>query len=173
MTVDILTTQIFLGLDLLTIIFAVAIGIPVLVIAFMIWLDLKNAKKSVVLYFISEKQAELIDKEVNNGLITIGKRSIAVDTEKPLLLKAQGVFLKSFRPFHIIKHDRALPHHFTDKGVKIITGENLKSLIENKTLDKLLQPKGADKMQILFLILGIVIGAIMGYFIAGALAQAV
>lgn len=160
----------FLGISSELLLYIVALGAPVLIIGYILWMDIKNAKKSVVLYFSSEKECSLLDKSVEDGLIKFGKKSVLVDQEAPPLLKNQGMFLKTYRPLHIVKWDRALPHEFSEDGIKIISGTNLKNLIENKTLDKLLEPKGQDKMMLLWLALGLVLGVVLGYFVAQGMA---
>jgi hypothetical protein len=149
--------------------YIVCIGAPVLLVATILIQDIRAAKKSLILYFTSEKECEFLNKVVEDGMISVGKKKILVDTSEPPNIKSQGSILKSYRPFHVIKWDKALPMSFTDKGIKLMSGANLQNLLENKTLDKLLQPKGQEKMMLLWLVLGIVIGAIIGYAITKSL----
>ena len=125
----------------------------------------KNSQ-AMIMNYESESLVTFMNRKVKDGSIMIGKKQIHVDNVKPITVKMGGL-LKAHRPLYVIKWNLALPLHHTKSGTKVVTGENLKHLIENKTLEQLLKPKGADKAALLYIILGVVIGIMAGYIIAG------
>lgn len=144
-------------------VYFLAIGLPALIFLVLLFLDIMGAKKSVVLYFESNKIARFISIGVKDGMTQIKKKRFFVDTSSPPVVMG-GMLLRSFRPLYIFKHDRAVPMKVSKMGLESERSpENLKNLMENKTLDQLLTPKSSGGVQLLFLIMGIVIGGLLAY----------
>jgi len=132
---------------------------------FIMALDIKDAKKSVFLYYNSNKQAQLKNAEVKDGLAKIGKKSFQVDDAFPTTIM-QGMFFRSRRPFHVVKHDVVIEQEFHDDGIHpVTTPDNLPKLLENATLKQFLSPPTSMGMAIAFMIIGLVIGGLGGYAI--------
>lgn len=133
---------------------------PVLIIFVILFTDIKDAKKALVLFYKTKNQGDFMDLPVKNGIIQIKENKYYAD-ETDVTLVPSGILLKSLRPLYVIKWDRVLPHKFTEKGLQMMSAENLTNFIENKTLTQLLTPKDAGKMTIVFLIVGVVMGALL------------
>jgi len=139
------------------------LGLPVIMFMLLIFIDMMGAKKSVVLYFESNKIARFLSIGVKDGMTQIKKKRFFVDTSSPPVVMG-GILIRSFRPLYIFKHDRAVPMKVSKQGLESERSpENLKNLMENKTLDQLLTPKSSGGVQLLFLIMGIVIGGLLAY----------
>jgi hypothetical protein len=151
--------------DPLTLALILSFGTPLLIFIVLVIMDMKENNKAKVLYFESEKLCRMLSREVKDGAIRIRDKLIAVDKAHPAHIPS-GMIVKSYRPFYVVKHDKALPFKFTDNGIEVISGSNLKNLTENKTLDQLLSPKNSSNAAILFLIIGAVIGGLFGYILA-------
>jgi hypothetical protein len=149
----------------MTLLWLFIIGVPVLMFLIMFLMEVRNSKKSIIFYFESESVINSLLTKIKDGRIFLGKKQVSVDKSSPLQMRT-GFLFKSFKPVYFIKHNLALPLRFTTKGIKVYTGENLKHLVENKTLEQLLKPKGADRAIILWLILGIIIGVLVGILLA-------
>lgn len=145
----------------------VLFGMPFLIFLYFVVQDSLSAKKSLVLYYETEKVARLIEKKVEDGMIDIGKKRYYVDEANPPLVPT-GTIVRSWRPFHVVKWNVALPQTFERDGVKTMTATNLKNFMENKALDQLLTPKGESKVAILVFIIGAVMGGLIGYLIANS-----
>lgn len=141
------------------------IGIPIIMFLILFLIEVRNSKKSLILYFETENLLNSLLTKIKDGRIFLGKKQISVDKASTLHMRT-GFMFKSYKPVYVIKHNLALPLHFTKAGIKVYTGENLKHLVENKTLEQLLKPKGADKQVILFLVIGAVIGILCGILLA-------
>lgn len=161
-------TWINMTLEPMALLILFCVALPVFVFGIFILNDLRNAKKSLIFFFQTENVIDVILTKIKDGRIFLGKKQISVDKSNPLQMRT-GFMLKSYKPVYFIKHNLALPLHFTKSGIKVYTGENLKHLVENKTLEQLLKPKGADRAVILWLVLGIVIGVMAGILLAGFL----
>jgi hypothetical protein len=144
------------------------IGMPILMLLVLFLIEVRNSKKSLILYFETENLLNSLLTKIKDGRIFLGKKQISVDKASTLHMRT-GFLFKSYKPVYVIKHNLALPLHFTKAGIKVYTGENLKHLVENKTLEQLLKPKGADRAIILWLVLGVVIGVMAGILLAGFL----
>lgn len=161
-----MAAELLLGLipmDIFVIIFS--LSMPLLLLIIVVIKDARDARKSIVLYLESEKHGYLLDKSVDSGQIQMGKKIFHVDEENPLVVPS-GMLVKSQRPFYILKWDKAIPLRILDKGLKVITPENLKSFMENKTLNQLLSPKDSNKMAIVMMIIGVLMGSMAGFIIA-------
>lgn len=153
--VDILTDPTFL-------LVIISLGFPFLMLLVLVAMDMIDSKKAKILYFDSENLCKMIGKKVKDGVVEIKKKQIHVDRVRPLNYLS-GFLVKSYRPLYIIKHDKALPCKFTEKGIEVISATNLKNLVENKTLDALLQPKQNNSMLFMVLVMGLICGAAVGY----------
>lgn len=161
-----MAAELLLGIipmDIFVIIFS--LSMPLLLLIIIVIKDARDAKKSIVLYLESEKHGYLIDKYVDDGQIQMGKKIFHVDEENPLVVPS-GMLVKSQRPFYILKWDKAVPLRILDKGLKVIAPENLKAFMENKTLNQLLSPKDSNKMAIIMMIIGVLMGGMAGFIIA-------
>lgn len=154
-----------LGIPADILLILVMMGFPLGLLGFLVWRDAKDAKKAIVLFFQSEKQAFFMDKAVKEGMVEMGKRRFYVDEEHAPSVSS-GFLVRSFRPLYAIKWDSSLPLKFTQKGMKFMSPSNLKNFMDNKALDQLLTPKGSDKMFIVALIIGGLMGGLVGYFVA-------
>lgn len=123
------------------------------------------SNKVKILYFSSENHAKLINKTIQNGMIKIGK------TKKFYLDEAMPIFLHTsanIKPLYILKHDHAINLEFgktkkdTDMLMESVSPDNLNNLIEMKTMDKLLTPPTPPKDFIMWLGMGVVLGAVVG-----------
>lgn len=132
-------------------------------IMYMIYSDSKSAKKAFVLRYVSEKQAEILDLKVKDGILTIGKEKHYVDEDDATLIKGTGYLIKAFRPLYVIKWNSVMPQSFTKDGIKALSPENLENFLNNKTLAQLLTPKDADKKMILMVVAGLVMGGLLMY----------
>jgi len=149
--------------DAQLLLFAVAGGFPVLFFLIILFMDLRDSGNCKFLYFESEKIARMISQKVLDGRVKIKKKIFQVDNAVPPVIKS-GLLFKSYRPLYFIKHDRAVPFKIDAKGFSSERSpENLKNLIENKTLDQLLTPKQSGGMQIIMIAIGLVIGFLMAY----------
>lgn len=155
-----------MALDPILVLLLYVIGIPLAFMFFLIFMDMLTLRKASVLYLESEQIGKLRKAKVKDGAIKFKQKIIHVDKIKPLMINA-GFFIKGRVPFYVIKHDIALPLYFSKGGIKVMTGENLRKLIENKTLEKLLTPKDSNKGIFLYMIFGLVVGGILGYLLAG------
>lgn len=148
-----------------TLLILFCIGIPIAMFGILFLIEVRNTKKSLILYFETENLMNSLLTKIKDGRIFLGKKQISVDKASTLHMRT-GFLFKSYKPVYVIKHNLALPLHFTKAGIKVYTGENLKHLVENKTLEQLLKPKGADKAIILYLVIGVVIGLLCGILLA-------
>lgn len=155
-------------LEPMTLLILFCIGIPVAMFGIMLLMEIRNSKKSIIFYFESESVLNSLMTKIKDGRIFLGKKQISVDKSSPLQMRS-GFMFKSYKPVYFIKHNLALPLKFTTNGIKVYTGENLKHLVENKTLEQLLKPKDAGRQVIMFLILGVIIGCLAGIVLAGFL----
>jgi hypothetical protein len=149
----------------MTLLWLFIIGIPVLMFLVLFLIEVRNSKKSLIIYFESESVINSLLTKIKDGRIFLGKKQISVDKSNPLQMRT-GFMFRSYKPVYFIKHNLALPLKFTAKGIRVYTGENLKHLVENKTLEQLLKPKGEDRKIILYLILGVIIGILAGIVLA-------
>lgn len=139
---------------------------PVGFIIILVIIDMTTNKKAKLLYFETEKLARLMNINVKDGMINIKKKKFFLDQVKPASIPS-GILVKSFRPFYVVKWDKAVPLNFSKEGLKgEQSAENLKNLVENKTLDAFLRPKDAGKQQMLFFIIGAVMGGLIGYVLS-------
>jgi hypothetical protein len=138
----------------------------VLIALYFFWMiidDAKNAKKALVLHYQSEKQAELIDIPVRQGVISHGKDKHYVDEEDATLIKGSGHLVKAFRPFYVIKWNEIMPQNFTKSGIKAMSPENLENFMNNKTLAQLLTPQDAEKQKLFYIAAGVIVGTLLMY----------
>lgn len=142
------------------------IGLPIILFGILFLIEVRNSKKSIVFYFETESVLNSFLTKIKDGRIFLGKKQISVDKTQPVHMRT-GFLFKSYKPVYVLKHNLALPLKFTAQGIRVYTGENLKHLVENKTLEQLLKPKGADRAVILWLVLGIIIGVMAGILLAG------
>lgn len=149
-------------LDIAVIIFS--LSMPLILLIIVVVKDARDAKKAIVLYLESEKHGYLMDKPVRDGRIGMGKKEFYVDEISPMVIPS-GMLVKSQRPFYILKWDKSVPLKIMDKGLEVITPENLKSFMDNKTLQQLLTPTGSNKMAILLMIVGIAVGFMAGFIV--------
>jgi len=151
------------------IILFLAIGSPLIMAFGLLLMDIWGLKKSIILYFDTDKTAKFMRRKVKEGVIKIGKKRYFVDKIKPPSIPS-GIFIKPFRHLYILKWNRAVPLEITERGIEVgRSPSNLSNLMENKTLDQLLTPKKHGKEIILYLIIGVVMGAMFGYILAGSL----
>ena len=143
------------------ILWGVVFGLPFLMLLIVLFLERRNSKKAVILYFESNSICRIIHKKVEDGLVKFNDKIHHVGTTKPYHLPS-GFIMKTWKPFYILHYNSATPLSI-HKTEKIISGASLKALYENKTLQQLLTPKSSSGQMILFLLVGAAIGAIMGY----------
>lgn len=154
-----------MAIDPIIIIVLLVVGMPVLMFFVLVLMDVFTNKKAKMLYFETERVVKLLNVNVKDGAVKIGKKRFIVDKVKPAYLPS-GLIVRSFRPLFVVKWDKVLPFNFVPEGIKMLTSaENLKNLIENKTLEQLLRPKDANKQAILMFIIGAVMGGLVGYVI--------
>ena len=154
-----------IALEPMTLLILFCIGLPVILFGILFLIEVRNSKKSIVFYFETESVMNSFLTKIKDGRIFLGKKQISVDKTQPVHMRT-GFLFKSFKPVYILKHNLALPLKFTNQGIRVYTGENLKHLVENKTLEQLLKPKGADRAIILYLVIGIIIGVLGGILLA-------
>lgn len=158
------------GLDPLGfMIVAVLFMIGIFVLMLFLFERSKNGK-AIIMNYITENLVNFMDRKVDDGSILIGKKQIHVDKVEPITVRT-GRLMRTHRPLYVIKWNLALPLRHSREGIKVVTGENLKHLVENKTLEQLLKPKGSDGKVWLYLVLGIVLGIMAGYIISGMMAK--
>ena len=151
--------------DLLLLILLPIIGI--LPIVMLLILDILSVKKAIILYFDTEKTAKFVNTTIKDGLATIQNKQFYLDKVKPVMIRS-GILIKPFKPLYVLKWNKAIPMEFSKNGLESTTSaENLKNLIENKTLTNLLTPKGEPATMIMFLVIGAVVGGLVGYTIGG------
>lgn len=156
----------FLGLSPQDLLLLVSAGVPVgMLLIFMIF-ESWGAKKDLFLYFDTETNCKLLKKKIKDGGVQIGKKTISLDKVRPLTIIVGTLLSKSVKRLYVVKWNKALPLKFTSSGISIISGENLKNVMDNKTLDQLLTPKGGNKMALIYLIMGLVMGGLIGYVIS-------
>jgi len=137
--------------------------LPVIPIFMILLMDVMGLKKAVILYFETEKMLRMKTVSIKDGMVKMGKKKFYVDKNKPPMIP-MGILIKPLRPLYIFKWDRAVPSEITSSGIDSkISPTNLTNLIENKTLDQLLTPKGANKAVLLWFIMGLVIGGLAGF----------
>lgn len=142
----------------------VGLVFPFLLVLILVWYDMKGAKNAFFIYFHSDKVAELISERVKDGLMELRKKVYIVDKAMPPVIRA-GIFVKSFRPLYILKHNRAIPFSFGDEGKAYAdrSPENVKNMFDNKTLDQLLTPKTSGGLSIIVFAIGLTIGLLVMY----------
>lgn len=148
---------------LLIIVMALSLIMPVGIILFF---DLRGMGKAQILYFESEKHGRFIKRKITDGLVSIGKKKFFVSKEKVPMVQS-GVLVRPMRPLYILRFDQALPFIWDNKGLSQKTSsENLTKLVENKVLAQLLTPMTKSKGEMMFFIIGAVVGGLVGYIIA-------
>ena len=126
-------------------------------------------RKTLIIYFESEKIAKVLRIAPKDNIITIGKKEYIVDKAKSVMIKI-GTLIKGFVPLYVIKNDKVLPLEFMDKGIKTqIDPESLKALRENKTLGALLTPKSDATTVFLYIGIGLIMGGLGGYIYGSGL----
>jgi hypothetical protein len=114
----------------------------------------KNSIKVNIMYFITEKTAKMMKGDVIDGLLHIEGKTYQLTKESVGFLK-KG---KKVEPFILIKHD--VPVALIVDGEKLkYTAENLDGLINNKTLQQLINP---PPVQTLDTLLWIIVGGLLG-----------
>lgn len=137
--------------------------LPFIPVGMILLMDIIGLKKAVILYFETEKLIRMKTVGIKDGMVKMGKKKFYVDKSKPPMIP-MGTLIKPLRPVYVFKWDRSLPMDITSSGIKTeVSPTNLTNLIENKTLDQLLTPKGANKAVILWFIMGAVIGGLIGF----------
>jgi hypothetical protein len=148
----------------------ILIGFPIATIGLLLYYDLRGLGKSIIMYWETEKVAKMMRKEAKDGVIQIGKKRILVDKSVHEGMIKHGIFVRALRPLYMIKWNKPIPMKVTEKGLELShDAENLKNLIENKTLAQLLTPAGKGKEALLFLLIGAVMGGLAGYIVATSL----
>lgn len=141
------------------ILYAVSLLIPVVVI---IVFDALRLGKINVLYFETEKLVRILRVRAKDGIIKIQNKHFSVDKSNTAMMP-EGIIIRGLNPMLVIKWNRVMPLKFTAQGITGITPENLKALTENKTFDRMLQRKSEDKTILMFMGIGLLIGALAGY----------
>ena len=155
-----------LGLDPVLFLVLIIIFMPIIFFFVLIMIDMTTNKKARMLYFETEKLARIIDANIKDGFAQIRKKKFFVQEVKPVFIPS-GIIVKSWRPLYAIRWDKVIPFQFVKEGLKAIpSAENMKNLIENKTLDALLKPASTNKQALLFFIMGAVMGGLIGYVIS-------
>ena len=140
-----------------------AMAIPIII------MDSRQLGKATILYFESDKEARIVRQKVKDGVVQMGDKTWLVDKAKPFIIPV-GNFIRGFSPLYIIKWNQAEP--LTMEKAKItsaVTPENLSRLLQNKTLANLLNPQETTQTMILYIVIGIAIGAMGGYIIGGGI----
>lgn len=128
----------------------------------LLFFDMKDAKKSIILYFESDKIMKLISGNVKDGMVQIHKKLFFVDKNIPPVMSS-GLIVRSQRPVYAFKHNQPVPLVISEKGVKAEhSPENLKNFRENKTLEQLLTVK-TEGMMLIWLAVGLLVGGLGMY----------
>lgn len=157
-----------LGIDINIWLLVIAMMVPLTFTAVLMVWSMISGRKVRVIFFVTQKIALITKRKVKDGGIKIGKKLIDVNNVEPIQMHDNGWFHKGYVPTYVVIHDKAVPAKFTASGIKIISGENLDKMIDNKVLEKLLTPQ-SSKAQILWLIMGVVMGIMGGYILSIAL----
>lgn len=143
--------------------------LPVVPVLLILLMDVSGLKRAVVLYFETEKLVRMKTVSIRDGMVRMGKRRFYVDKGRPAMIP-MGTLIKPLRPLYVFKWDKAIAMDLSSSGLKSdVSPNNLTNLIENKTLDQLLTPKGVNKGILLWFIMGLVIGGLLGFVIVKAL----
>jgi hypothetical protein len=140
--------------------------LPFIPVGLILLMDVWGLKKCVILYFETEKLIRMKTVSVKDGMVKMGKRRFYVDKSRPAMIP-MGILIKPLRPLYVFKWDRSIAMDVSSAGLKSEgSPENLTNLLQNKTLDQLLTPKGSSKQVLLFMIMGLVMGGLAGFILA-------
>jgi hypothetical protein len=138
--------------------------LPISMLFYLFW---SGKDKSKFLYYETEDNCRLIDKEIKDGKVVITDNGIEkhffLDNAKPKIIKT----FFGLKSFYQIKWNAIAPLAIDFKANTLtdgkITPENLGQLKKSTIIEKLMNPKTSDMNIILWLIVGVVIGALLGY----------
>jgi protein involved in sex pheromone biosynthesis len=118
--------------------------------------------KVQALMWVTDKVCRMITAKLDNGLIKIKKKTFQVDKSQPYFYLTGGFLRKKVTPLYILKHNSPYPITMPAIGKLQYSSENITNLLELKTLDNILKPPEARKMDtIMFIIIGVVMGSLV------------
>jgi hypothetical protein len=156
------------ALSIETIIVIFIFGMGLFFVLLLVFLERSKNGKAIIMHYLTETIVEFNDEKVRDGSVMLGKKQIHVDKVQPITVKGGGL-MRTTRPLYVVKWNSALPLQHMKAGTRVVTGENLQHLVENKTLAQLLKPKGGEGKIILWIILGVILGIFAGIVIGGYL----
>lgn len=143
------------------------VALPPFIVFFLYWTD---RHKSKFIYFDTADTARMHSLEATNGhvVITEGKtvRRFDIDRSKPKLLST----FFGHKPLYFIRWNSAVPFEFDVKEGKLKKGEVSPAthgeIMKSTIIEKLMNPKTKGGEMLMYILIGVIIGALIG-FIAG------
>lgn len=141
--------------------------VPPMLIFMLYWFDRKTSR---FLYFNTEDTCQMISSEVVDGNFHFNdgriEKHFDIDKAKPVHVKT----FFSIKPLYFLKWNSVAPLKVNIEQNKIedikMTPDSLGQLKKSTVIEKLMNPKGQGFNMFLFLILGVIVGAPVGYIIA-------